>query len=238
MRTILAALLLAYVQCAFAQGISAPAILMGASAPATYTFAVDAVSTVNEAGESSLSWSHTVTASQGNRAVFMLIGYESGSANVTSSTYAGSALTQVGFTRGVGEECVAIYRLLNPATGANTAAVTLSGVPCCGLKAAVISFTGVNQTAPTGTYASNSDWWSDTPTVNVSSATGDIVIDVASTNGEWHIATGAGQTLRFNLETGTCVFGSTESGASTVTSSYTVVSATEWCIGAVSVKPN
>lgn len=128
-----------------------------------------------------------------------------------------------------------------PAAGTYTIDVTLNA----GVQYAVggsASFNGVNQTTPNRTFQSASGT-STTPTVTVTSATNEMVIDTVSThfNGGT-LVVGAGQTQRWNGVTcfngvNSVGAGSTEPGASTTTMSWTQDNSVPWAIGAVSLIP-
>jgi hypothetical protein len=103
---------------------------------------------------------------------------------VSSITYGGQAMTLVGdlnynnggstyYTR------VYIYRLIAPLTGSNTLSVTWSGALSQGAVVGAIVYNGVNQTTPTGTFASASGN-STTPSVTVTGATGRLMFAVVS----------------------------------------------------------
>lgn len=94
-------------------------------------------------GVGSQSWSHTCTGSN----LILYVGVwnqNASSSTVTNVTYNGVAMTRVGaipyFT---GAGCTYLYRLVAPATGTNTIAVTVSGnfTVACGA-----SYTGASQT--------------------------------------------------------------------------------------------
>ena len=117
----------------------------------------------------------------------MLVGISYLNANnraVSSITYGGAAMTLVGdlnynnggttyYTR------VYIYRLIAPPTGSNTLDVTWSGALSQGAVVGAITYTGVNQTTPTGTFASASGN-NSSPSVTVTGATGRLMFGVAS----------------------------------------------------------
>ena len=145
----------------------------------------------------------------------------------------GTSLTQVGSTVAGGSfHKVAMARLIAPTAASQTLYGEISAAAAA-MAVGGVSFTGVDQTTPLGTSATNSGTGSDTtftPTVNVSSATGEVVIDIAyggsddGTGTTLTISAGTGQTMRWEQESiatfdaGTM---STEAGAATVTMSHT-----------------
>src|SRR3990167_9532295 len=73
------------------------------------------------------------------------------------------------------------------------------------------------------------------PTLDISSATGRIVLDSMSHNGYANNTAGAGQTLEYNEgDAGQYAAGSSEPGAATVTMSWSIASGSQpWALGAV-----
>ena len=187
------------------------------------------------AGATSLTWSHTVSAGS-NVALFVGISIEAGSGASTGVTYGGTAMTLVG--RSTGSHVVEIWKLVAPTAGTANIVATFNGtVQVVGGGAA---FNGVDQTTPTGVFA-GAGGTSTTPTVNASSAAGDLVLDTLYGNDGPTATPGAGQTSQWTLATGSGGgkargAGSTEAGAASVTMSYTLSSSLEWQIGAVSIK--
>ena len=165
---------------------------------------------------------------------------------VTGITYGGQALTVVGTAaQGTGGDNarIEIWRLVNPPTGSNTVSITFTdAVNEEGATAGAASFTGVHQTTPLGTFASAvSSGTADTPTVNVSSAVGELVFDTVARK-QNSLTVDPGQTQRWHLCTdGTCsnVDGgtSTKDGAASVTMTWTPDNK-RWAIGAVPIKPS
>jgi hypothetical protein len=140
-------------------------------------------------------------------------------------------------TRG-GTQRLNIFRLIAPATGTNDVVVTTSA--SSPFSAGIVSYTGVDPTVPLGTSA-NATGGSGTPTVDVTSASGELVFDyLCMDDGNTTIPTmtpGAGQTSRVNFTTTTGfpgfdrnVSSSTEAGAATVTMSYPDSDSNGWII--------
>lgn len=94
---------------------------------------------------------------------------------VSGITYAGTGMSEIGRvqnTTGVVE--VMIYRLASPASGSNDVVVSVGGSGGW-IRAWAISFAGINTTTPNGTVQGQSAYTS-TPSVNVASASDDLVI--------------------------------------------------------------
>ncbi len=180
----------------------------------------------------SLTWSHTVN-SGSNRALFVTLAIDGLGATVSSVTYGGVALTQVGRTGG--NHAVEIWRLINPTVG--TANVVVSLGATTDIKGGAVTYNGVHQTDPTGNYESATSTGT-TASVVVQSGTGEVVIDITNwDNNPGGYTIGAGQTAVWNLTNSTHRgVSTTEAGAATVTMSSTVSTSQQWEIGAVSIK--
>ena len=195
--------------------------------------AFDAASSAN-GNTTSLSWSHTVGSSGTNRII--VVGIETKGATVVSGvTYAGQDLALIGaLSNGTSTRTELWYRVA-PATGTNSVVVTLpSKTQTVG---GATSWTEVHQTTPLGTdvFASGT---STSPTVDVTSASGEAVVDAVAVGGGGSRTVGADQTQRWSLASGgTAGAGSSESGATTVTMSWTLGISNTWATGAVPLKP-
>lgn len=190
----------------------------------------------------SYSWTHTCTGT--NLGLFVGVSMLSvlGS-SVSGITYAGINLIMIGAVASVsGAVRSEIWFLPNPATGANSIAVTLTAsLDSIGNAA---SFTGVHQAYPIEAFASatTTNVGAADATVNVTTVSdNDIVIDNVATD-DTSITVGAGQTSRNNI-TGTLGSGamSTEgrqTPAGAVTMSWTNVgAAATWSTVAVGIVP-
>ncbi len=180
----------------------------------------------------SLTWAHTVN-SGSNSALFVTLAIDGLGAGVTGVTFDGVALTQVGRT--AGNHAVEIWRLVNP--NVTTANVVVNLGATTTIKGGAITYDGVNQSTPTGTYGS-ANGTSTSASVIVTSATGELVLDITNwTANPAGYTTGAGQTAVWNLTNATHRgVSTTEAGAATVTMSSTVSSSQQWEIGAVSIR--
>ena len=175
----------------------------------------------------------------------MIVGVSVYNANktVSSISYAGQALTRLGFLdggSGSNDRRMEMWRLVNPPMGTANVVVTMSSSAKVVVGAA--SFFGVNPATPNGTFVSN-EANTNLATLTVPSAVGELVIDcmAAQGNAATTIA-GSGQTQLWNdysRSNGGAVVGtaSTEPGAASVTMSWGLASVDYWVIGAVSLKP-
>ena len=196
----------------------------------------DAVSSGGGANPTSpITWSHTATGS--NRAVYIALTVGADTTHndsnivITGITYGGFAMTQVGSnihgnagTFGYG----AIYRLVNPPTGAQTVSLAFTNVSPSAfdvITGASLSFFNVDQTTPDRNFTSVTGL-SGTQSLAVSSAVGNMVLDVISVGSA--VST-SNTTLRWINNVNTNGSGgngasSTASGAPSVTVGYTTAS--------------
>jgi len=201
---------------------------------------------------SSLTVSHTVGAGGANR--ILVVGVNIFSSvdpfpTVSSMTYAGQTMI---FLAAQNDDVAPNTRIRSemwyitaPATGANNIVITFSAI----LRAVAggMSYTNVNQTTPFGT-AATATANSMTPSVAVSSAAGELVVDTVGIRENpavnQTLTVGAGQTQRYNLRSWTSGTnnnvvgaGSEEAGAASVTMSWTPFDARPWAIVAAPLKP-
>mgnify|MGYP003532056547 FL=1 len=190
--------------------------------------AFDASSFFSGSGAGPVTGAHTCSGSDRALCVNVHI-YDSGD-SPTGVTYNGVALSFIGSASN-GQYSVYQFYLIAPASGANTVSVTLSG-PVFDVGVSVVSMTGVHQSTAIGTSASASG--SDTtPTVDVSSAVSDLVLDGLVMVHSGTLSVGAGQTARVNAVTGNAFIkyaSSTEDGASTTTMSWSNTTSQAWAI--------
>ncbi len=131
------------------------------------------------------SFSYNSGATGTSRILLVGVSYlNSNNRSVSSVSYGGQTMTLVGdlnYNNGSGTYYtrVYIYRLIAPATGSNTLSVTWSGALSQGAVVGAITYTGVNQSTPTGTFASASGY-NTTPAVTVAGATGRLMFGVIS----------------------------------------------------------
>lgn len=173
-----------------------------------------------------------------NRLLVVCVGFEAGD-TISSVTFGGTALTQrirSSSSGGTSE----LWSLVAPAAStANVVVTTATSRPLLGVIAT--SLTGVNQATPHGTpVGANAFVPPNIATVDVTSATGELVLDCVWDSCCSALTIGAGQTQRSNQydpsTTGQTVATSTEPGAATVTMSWTGVDA-QWALTAIPIKP-
>ena len=196
--------------------------------------AVDAVTSARVGGVTSLTISHTCSGA--NRVLRTGVSWAGFAITVTGVTYAGAALSSIGSRVDADDNTgIHIWRRIAPATGANDVVITMSA-SCTDIVCGNISFTGADQTTPDGAFNS-AIGNSTTPSVVITSATGEIVMDTLD-YAEVGAAPGAGQTEQWDSSTGAAIngAGSTEAGAASVTMSWTITSA-GWVTGGAAVKP-
>jgi len=188
------------------------------------------------AGQATLSWSHTTSGT--NRVLVVGVSWASGQ-TVNSVTYAGTAMTSISSVSNGSNARAQLFYLLEsalPASGtSNTVLVTMSAA-ATEIVGGAVTFRGANQTTPVGSFASATGS-SSTPSVTVTSNTGETVIDTVEVRSATAMTVGASQTQRWQMQPSSFRgAGSTKAGASSVTMSWTSGSAA-WAIGAVAVKP-
>jgi len=176
--------------------------------------------------------SHTVSGT--DRLLVVAISQGNVNSPVATITYGGTPLTALG-TESAGPPRIEMWRLLAPLVGTANVVVTFSGTPSDGAVVGVMNLTNVNQTTPFGPFVSNAG--NGTASVDVTSAEGELVIDLIAKDNAVAPAVGSGQTERWNNAFSNSAYGalSTRPGAKTVTMAWW--SADDWAIGAVSVKP-
>jgi hypothetical protein len=191
----------------------------------------DAASTATGANVTSLSWSH---AGGTPTAVGTGISWWDGESNaITGVTYDGVAQTvAAAATRaGFADRC-SIYGLGAPAAGTKTVAVTWgAGVyPVAGAE----TVTG-SDTSTVFSNTATADGSSTTPSVTVTSATGELVLAVMDARQTF--TTDASQTERWNTnQSGLRGAGMTEAGAASVVMNGTLGASDNWIFAGVSFK--
>lgn len=193
-------------------------------------------STTTAGNVSSWSWNHTINNS--GEVLIVGVSYDSTTRFVSFITFAGQNLSYINKASGsrAGAE---MWYLKNPPTGTNTISVTFSS-SIGELAAGAVSYTGVDLTSPLG-ISQTATGNSTTPTVNVTSASGELVVDVVgidATNSST-FSPGAGQTTQFlaNAPSRQKGASSAEPGGSSVTMSWTSSTSNGWGIVAVPLKP-
>ena len=199
--------------------------------------AVDAAASCSGNGVSSLTCAHTVSGS--NRELVNWVSWYHWASTLSGSAYNGVSLTAIpSGSAANGQYHIDGLHLIAPATGTNNLVATFSGnVFDVGMGS--VSFTGADQTTPLGT-AVTATGTSTTPSVTVSSAAGEIVVDGLAIIHGGTLTVGGSQTQRWNEIAlgGTIKYaGSTQGGAASTTNTWTNSTSQVWAQGAVPVKP-
>lgn len=205
---------------------------------ASPTFAVtrDAVSSGQKtATGTTLTISHTVANTGGNRALYTLCGLRSNSITLTA-TQAGNAMTQVRYDpAGATNIATYIFRILNPAIGTNNIVITQSSgiaMICYDLSA-----TDVNQTTPE-TDNDGICGTTDPETLTLTTATNELLLDVMGLAILGSNTPGTNQTEEIDLQEGSTtltVTGSRKAGADGGVMSQDQSGANNHCYSAVSI---
>jgi len=203
---------------------------------------VDASSSGSADGAAGITISHTVAGS--NR--LMLVGVSINNDNyetVTGVTYNGTPLAKVGEQDNSDDARIEIWSLVAPDIGTHNVVITFSAALLQEAVAGVVTFNGVDQTTPLGTFASAQADDSTPATVNIPSEAGELVFGVVSAEYD-AVTASSGQTERWNIGVPqTYGAGGTAAGASpNVTMSWDLVVDSpidnHWAIGGVSIKPS
>lgn len=218
---------------------------------ATDDIALDSVSsqTFDAVTNDQISWNHTVGSGGTNRILVVGVSFRrSNSVTVTGITYGSSSLIYILAADSTDQNTkyrAELYYLIAPTVG--TAAITVSFSGTDDVEHAVgsgLSFTGVHQTTAIGTPNGAGGTKTTAPSVTVSSATREVVVDTVAAKYKkiLSLTVGAGQTERWNRTITAGSFGligagSTEPGASSVTMSWTPIDFEQWAMVAVPLKP-
>lgn len=173
----------------------------------------------------------------------MLVGVSINNDNkeiVTSITYKGIPLTYVNSETQSDDARVEIWKLVNPPLGTGNLVVTFSADLKRQAVAGVITFTGVDQTNPLGTFAGDNAT-SNSASVSVPSAAGELILGVFSCETCDSVAF-AGQSVQYwNLMLGggrEFGAGATWQGANNqVTLSAALGKRDHWALGGISIHP-
>jgi hypothetical protein len=189
----------------------------------------DAETTSSCSSCSSLEFFHTTAAGSDRMISVDVAGYHFGGTTVTGITYNAAALTSVGSST-IEDMTVETWRRVAQSTGSNPVAITLSGN--AHIVAAPRTFTGVDQTTPFGTVATDANGGSTDLTAAITILADGLGYDagIQRTNGVCTgvTATGTNQTERYDLcKTGLDAnsvggFGSTNSSVGAADHSYTL----------------
>src|SRR5664279_1828830 len=186
---------------------------------------------------SSKTWAHTVSGANRLLLVWVMWNQPSNSETISSVTYNGVGLTQVGSNVVAGgsglDRCVALYRLYAPSTGTNNIIVTMSAA--LSFFAAGESYTGAHQTAGLGTPVTATTTSAASLATTVTAHVGSLVASAIAvrttstltvpTTSEWNTLIG----------TNNCYGGAIQTGATSVTATYSWTTADNAALIAVEV---
>lgn len=171
--------------------------------------------------QTSLSWSHAVTAGS-DRVLYVAISIDGAGGTYSydaSATYNGVSMTRI--HQGNTNQYLAIFRLIAPDTGSNTVQVSWTGSQYP--SGVAISYTGVDQTTPEDSVTANTSSSGTSFSNAISSETDDLVLACYSVNNNTTplTATGSGTS---RAETGSTPFTSVgvsdAAGAASVTTGW------------------
>lgn len=167
--------------------------------------------------------------------------------DATGVTWNGTAMTFLGsVTDPAGGRNLYRYGLANPATGTRTLIITFGSSADVSAFITIRSFSGVNQTTPTGSTVTQTAIAASSISLNISSASGELVADAVGLRNDSSptLTVGSGQTQTSNGVSGWGLASldskggtSYKAGASSVTMSWSVSSATNLWMLATALKP-
>ena len=186
----------------------------------------------------SISWSHTVSGN--NRLLIVGVSIRNGGGQTVLDpdgvTYGAQSLTKIGAIDNGTNVRVEMWYLVAPLTGTDTVTVTLAASATARFAAGAISLTNVDQGTPIIGGLTSNTGNDDSPTVAVSSASGELVVDTLASMNDSEATAGAGQDRQWSPTTVSVRgAGSTEPGAASVNMSWTLGTASQWAIGAIRV---
>lgn len=207
----------------------------------------DSTNSTNFGNEQNPSYSHTRGATCPNPVAIIMVGFQDGTPGTISSvTYNGvgaTSLCTVGacannaLALGATNKFISMWIVKNPQAGSSTVQANFSEV-MNSVNIQTTTYCNVNQDTSTGTPQVGTST-SGTQSIDVSSATGELVVDAMFLSVNAAVTAGAGQTEREEYTPGSVYTQATseEAGASTVTMSWTMGGGTSGSIG-VSLKPS
>ena len=165
--------------------------------------------------------------------------------NATAVTYNGTALTSVTQIASSSRLRTQIFSLLAPPSGTANVVITLTNANSNPVTASVSTFSGVNQTTPLGTPVTKAPGKSNSTSITVTSATGELVYDTIAVDGDSSNAAqlptpGASQTSFWTTTPSTYVYAaaSTAPGAASINMTWTWPGVKQECaIAGVPIKP-
>jgi uncharacterized repeat protein (TIGR01451 family) len=215
--------------------------------------AVDAATngsvSLNTRGVQTLTFAHTTAASTTG---LLLVGVAINTVNATTTTvstvtYNGIALNFLGARNDTGNtRRVEMWSLLSPAAGTFNVAVSVN-IPGAvnvrmGVVAGAVTFTGVNQAVPTGSFVSAAGTAGTASSLTVPSVLNGMVFDTLAVVGTDTVTVPGTQVSLWNTTSGARASdarstGSEAPGSPSVTMTETFSAASNWSQGGVSINP-
>ena len=204
------------------------------------SIAIDNASSISGTG-SSFTIPHT-TGSGPDRLMMVGITYKSNGSptsnpSVQYVTYGGVVMNRVGTTQSSNDRAVAIFSILNPAPGTADVEVVFD-IATTGAIIGVTTFTGVNQTTPLNTFATQNGTNSN-PSLTLASASNELVFSVVGANNTITPVNGDQRWLL--VQSGLYGAGGTHPGAASANVSYVVgglASLRSWIMSGISIRPS
>lgn len=201
-----------------------------------HSVAVDVSTSTAATVASSLSWTHTGGSGTDRAACVSVNGDGNSVPAYTGATYGGAAMTRQTGRATPSWNTVDVYALTAIASGSQTVAATYGG-GATNIGGGCTTFTGVHQTqASAFTNATTATGSSTSPSVTVSSATGDMVFvgGVCQSGQAW--TPGTGETEGWEIGNGGFDAAAyTEAGAASVTVNPSLTSSNDWGMAGVNV---
>ena len=204
---------------------------------------IDSSSSSQGNGVNSLSWAHTCSGSDLVLVVGVAIRRTFGGTVVTPTvTYNGVSMTQINTNNPVGTpNRVTMFRLVNPATGANTIAVDFSDSSTYQAIGGGISLRNADISSPDdGTNTATGESTAASVSVNTSN-NNSMVIDCCMSQDSGLLTVGSGQTSRWSKNIGASYIKSASSTelqplAGSTEMSWTLSVSDVWVINALGIK--
>jgi len=186
--------------------------------------AFDAVASNQNSATASLTWTHTPVGTPTGVSVAAVM-FDS-SAGTFTADYGGTSMGAAQVTLAssqFGNTIIQIWGLSNPPPGAKVVTIAQGGANFTCTAGSTTVTGGVVSGSPFSNTASNGNIIGASPSMSITSATGELVIDIISMgNGITPTATGSGQTLRWSIAPTFDAAGSSAAGAASYTVSYSL----------------
>jgi len=194
------------------------------------TIAHDASSSDTAATKKTITVSHTV-GSDNNRILIVGVSttLDAEESFSDTCTFGGTSLTRLAAKDNGTAAFCSLWYLVNPSSG--TADVVFTSLVTTDIVMGVSSYEEVDLLNPFGSVA-RANGTSDAPSVAITSASGELVVDVLAAVNPSSCTVGADQTERWNTNVASSILGagSSEPGAASVTMSWALGSSVAWSI--------